>query len=226
MHRFSETASSHKEFPDILPISGAIMYKSNLINAFPTELTAADGTIVRLCPLDLTKGKPIYCSRKGDFYAYRDNRLHWRKPDIVLHYNRITCHTRYPKIHSDLGGKSLHLLFALTWLGPKPGPDYVVYHLNVIILDWSADNLQWTTISENNWRANHVLRVLRIKNFNLTAFKGDEMKKWFAIFRALEMTERKPIELSHDDLVAFFCGFRLVDPQEQMEYELTHHMEC
>ena len=135
------------------------MYKSNLINAFPTELTSADGTIVRLCPLDLTKGKPIYCSRKGDFYAYRNNRLHWLKPDIVLHYNRITCHTRYPKIHSHLGSKNLHLLMALTWLGPRP-VGLEIDHLNGNILDWRVDNLQYVTPAENRKRA-RLLQVLR-----------------------------------------------------------------
>jgi len=135
-------------------------------NAFPTELTAADGTIVRLCPLDLTNGKPLYCSRKGDFYTYFRNRMRWHKPDIVTDYNRKTCHTRYPKISRNLGNKNLHLLMALTWLGPRPtyrkseNAKMEIDHLNGDILNWSADNLQYVTSAENSKRAK-LLRALR-----------------------------------------------------------------
>jgi len=142
------------------------MYNNN--HAFPTELAAADGTIVRLCPLDLTQGKPVYCSHKGDFYTYFHNQLRVRKPDIVLHYNRNTCHTRYPKIGRHLGNKNLHVLMALTWIGPRPfvvSPDGTtipmeVDHLNGNILDWRADNLDYVTPEENHKRA-RLLRVLR-----------------------------------------------------------------
>lgn len=52
------------------------------------------------------------------------------------------------------------------------------------------------------------------------------MDKWFALFRALEMAGRKPKELSREELEDLFRRYRLVDPQAQMEYEMTHHMEC
>jgi hypothetical protein len=52
------------------------------------------------------------------------------------------------------------MLMAITWLGPKPGKNYVVDHINGNIFDWSLDNLQWITPAENHKRA-RLLRVLR-----------------------------------------------------------------
>jgi hypothetical protein len=41
----------------------------------------------------------------------------------------------------------------------------------------------------------------------------------------LEMAGRKPKELPTEELEDLFRCYRLVDPQERMEYEMTHHME-
>ena len=92
-------------------------------------------------------------------------------------------------------------------------------------MDWSEDNLEWVSPRENTWRARHVLQVLRAKKFDLTAFNGAAMDKWFALFRALEMAGRKPKELSKEELEDLFRHYRLVDPQERMEYEMTNQRD-
>ena len=126
------------------------MYKSNLINAFPTELTAADGTIVRLCPLERTKGKAIYCSRDAQFYSFTRNGLCPIKP------NRYAIDTAYRsggrKNYLSIrqaGGETCHTLMALTWIGPKLGRGYEVHHLNGIATDNRASNLIWLSHSEH-----------------------------------------------------------------------------
>ena len=48
---------------------------------------------------------------------------------------------------------------ALTWIGERP-QGYEIDHINGDILDWSADNLEYVTPSENRKRA-RLLRVLR-----------------------------------------------------------------
>ena len=40
-------------------------------NKFPERGRTEDGTEVRLCPLEKTDGKPLYCSRDGVFYSRR-----------------------------------------------------------------------------------------------------------------------------------------------------------
>lgn len=133
----------------------------------------------------------------------------------------------YPQMR-DYGLGYCHVLVCTTFHGPRPvvnGILYVCDHKNGNIMDWSEDNLEWVSPRENTWRARHVLQVLRAKKFDLTAFNGAAMDKWFALFRALEMAGRKPKELSREELEDLFRRYRLVDPQEQMEYEMTHHME-
>ena len=134
----------------------------------------------------------------------------------------------YPKMR-HYGNQECHIIVCTTFHGPRPvinGISCVCDHKNGDVRNCSADNVEWVTPRENVWRAKHVLQVLRAKKFDLTACNGADMDKWFAIFRALEMADRKPKELSAEELKALFNKFELVDPQARMEYEMTHHMEC
>ena len=45
---------------------------------FPEWGRTEDGTEVRLCPLEKTDGKPLYCSRDGAFYSRRLIHGEWR----------------------------------------------------------------------------------------------------------------------------------------------------
>ena len=42
-----------------------------------------------------------------------------------------------------------HILVAKTYLGPKPGPDYQVDHINRVRTDNRVENLRWVTRAEN-----------------------------------------------------------------------------
>ena len=52
------------------------------------------------------------------------------------------------------------MLMALTWIGPRP-EGYEVDHLNGDMLDWSTDNLEYVTPTENIKRAK-LLRARRM----------------------------------------------------------------
>ena len=52
------------------------------------------------------------------------------------------------------------MLMALTWIGPRP-EGYEVDHLNGDMLDWSTDNLEDVTPTENRKRA-VILRARRM----------------------------------------------------------------
>lgn len=109
----------------------------------------------------------LYCSRDGKFYRLRNAKLIPMTPSVVTHYNRKTCHTRYP-IVTRSSPRIIHVLMALTWIGPRPftvtphgqTTPMEIDHLNGDILDWRADNLQYVTPAENRKRAK-LLRVLR-----------------------------------------------------------------
>ena len=153
------------------------MFKNNS-KEFSTELTAADGTIVRLCPLDRTKGIPIYCSRSGLFLSYATGELKKVKPYANRHFkSKRNVHSDYPKLQHYLGNARVHMLMALTWLGPIPS-GHVVDHLNGDIFDWSLDNLQYVTPAENHKRA-RLLQVLRSIGRNPKKMSREELLEIF-----------------------------------------------
>lgn len=130
------------------------------ISDIPPSLVCKDGTEVRLCPLNRTNGKPIYCSQSGLFFSYTTGELKKVKPYANLHFkSKCNVHSDYPKLQHYLGNTRVHMLMALTWLGERP-EGMVIDHLNGNILDWSADNLEYVTPDENRKRAK-LLRVLR-----------------------------------------------------------------
>lgn len=158
-------------------------------NKFPEWGRTEDGTEVRLCPLEKTNGKPLYCSRDGVFYSRRMAKGVLRFRRIVVNRTppRDTrlCHTRYPFVR-QYGSAMCHTLMALTWIGPRP-KGYQCDHLNGDMLDWSADNLQWVTPAENCKRAK-LLRVLR-------------------------SIGRDPKQMSREELLGIFNHYEFTNPQ-------------
>ena len=141
---------------------------------YPSSLVYEDGTEVRLCPLEKTKGKALYVSADGRCFSYRfrtgagqpcghylrlvkpqadtskTNRFNGRRKQKYL---RMTCY----------GNILVHRAVALVWikwLDAETARRMVVDHLNGITTDNRKENLQWVTRKENEKRAK-LLRVLR-----------------------------------------------------------------
>ena len=186
-------------------------------NNFPPSLVYFDGKQaiqVKLCPLDRTKGKPIYCSRQGQFFSYclrrnphsylRQRMLREIKPQ-TNRGQRKAHGPKYPCLGSNYGNPYCHILMALVWcplppvLSNSPKPVFVVDHINGNIYDWRACNLEWVTVEENIKRAK-LLRVLR-------------------------SVGRDPKQMPITELIAIFEKYEFADPATIMEEDMTRHRE-
>ena len=114
--------------------------------------------VAKRCPLHLTRGKPLYCTRCGHFFSLTRFGLREIKPCFKPPVNPRLCHTRYPFMR-QYGNCTCHMLMAATWVGLRPA-GVKIDHINGDMLDWRADNLQYVTQAENHRRA-RILRSLR-----------------------------------------------------------------
>ena len=170
----------------------------------PDQLRLVDGTIVKKCPTD----KPLYCSRAGKFYSIHNAILTddgWvlreikpnfspamRTPGRHCHNGRRGC--VYP-IMRQYDKQLCHKLIALTWIGPRPFTvtpkgeiiPMEIDHVNGNILDWSVENLEYVTPSENRKRA-RLLKVLR-------------------------SIGRDPKQMSREELLEIFNKYEFINPQ-------------
>lgn len=115
------------------------------------------------CPLQLTRGKPLYCTSCGHFFSLTRFGLREIKPRFKPPKNTKVCHTRYPFMR-QYDNQTCHRLMAVTWVGIRPA-GAEIDHLNGDMLDWRADNLQWVTPKENHRRV-RILRSLRASGHN------------------------------------------------------------
>ena len=103
----------------------------------------------------------LYCSIQGLFFTHSRRGLNQIKPFVTKNFRyKPNVHSNYPRLCAFVGNPYCHLLVAKAWLGPKPGANYVLDHINGNILDCRVENLQWVTVDENVKRA-RLLRVLR-----------------------------------------------------------------
>ena len=160
----------------------------SVVNRWAAECQTENGTMVRLCPLTKTRHKPLYCSAEAEFFSFV------RVKDTATgEYKRVlrqvkpwrTTHAptrnsggwqNYPKVGG--GGQSCHVIMAMTWLGPKPGAEYEVDHLNGVTTDNRASNLQWVTRKENGRRA-RILRQLRAEGIKPHSMSREELLNIF-----------------------------------------------
>ena len=179
-------------------------------NNFPPSLVYFDGNQViqvKLCPLDRTKGKPIYCSRQGRFFSYclhknphsylRQRTLREIKP--ATNTGQPRGHgPKYPCLNYFYGSPYCHILMALVWCPLPPvlsnsvafqqaKPVFVVDHINGNIYDWRACNLEWVTIEENIHRAK-ILRILRRIGRDTKQMRQTELLAIFAKYEFNNLT--------------------------------------
>ena len=122
-----------------------------------------DGTELRLCQGVVSRGgnRKLYCSKQGRFYSLSARGLNQIKPFVTKNWHRKpNVHSNYPRLCGYVGNPCCHILVAIAWLGPRPA-GCVVDHLNGILSDYRAANLQWITPTENRKRA-VILRARRM----------------------------------------------------------------
>ena len=104
-----------------------------------------DGTEIRLVPLELTKGKPLYVSREGRAYSYVRGIFREIKPNKMCAKYRSRGDYFY---FTHRGHVSLHKAVKTTWDCPCP-PGYQCDHINGNRQDNRLENLEWVTREEN-----------------------------------------------------------------------------
>lgn len=178
---------------------------------FPSELTAADGSIVRLCPLWRTKGIPVYCSSNAFFFSYVNATLRRIKPSRYAPDTAYCSGGRknYLSIRRKPCCAPCHTLVALTWIGPRR-KGYQCHHLNGITTDNRADNLIWLSPSRHK-RYDARLRALRDLLGNLSILSRQELIRFY--------------RMSETRFVALQSRYHRDSSFDQMEYDMTHHME-
>ena len=123
-----------------------------------------DGTELRLCKgvVSRSGSRKLYCSEKGRFYSFSVRGLNQIRPFVTKNWHRKpNVHSNYPRLCGYVGNPCCHMLVALAWVGPKPANGYVVDHINGVLADCRAVNLQWVTPAENRKRA-VILRARRM----------------------------------------------------------------
>ena len=136
---------------------------------YPSSLVYEDGTEVRLCPLEKTKGKPFYCSRDARFFSYRFSQsrgyyLREIKPSRYAVNTKYCSGGRKNYLCIRQAGSTCHMLMALTWverLDTQTAMRLEVDHINGVATDNRVENLQWVTRKENEKRA-VILRARRM----------------------------------------------------------------
>lgn len=139
-------------------------------------------------PLDLTGGKVLWAHPDGYFLsAYGQKVLHTYSPSQRT--PGMQCHNGkrgnvYPKMR-HFGAKTCHSLMCITFHGPRP-LGYECDHINGVVTDYRASNLQWVTPAENR-RRSRILRIIR-------------------------SIGRNPAEMSTEELLRIFASYDITDP--------------
>lgn len=167
-----------------------------------------EGIELRKCPnVKVNHGQAqLYCSRDGRFFSVtrrtiRPVKHHFPPTDRTpgRHCHNGKRGAAYPMM-CNFGCRSCHSLIYETWIGPRT-PGMQIDHLNGIVTDYRADNLQEVTPRENMRRAK-LLRLL--KQYNLPYYEQ--------------------IKYDREALLRYFRRYDIVTPEQQIENELNSHL--
>lgn len=127
----------------------------------------------------------------------------------------------YPYVEVRRKTYRLHRLMAIAWIGPiRAG--YQVDHKNGDIYNWSLENIRIVTVAEN-CRCAVILRWLRKKGIDPRYLTGLQAMIAFSVVPLWDNLRRATI--SQQELLVILTSYTIVNPDDQMEYEMTHHME-
>ena len=210
MHRLSENGNS-TQCGTRIPPTGDVMVSIYRSEIHPKRDVLPDGTEIRLVlPLERTGNRHLYVTASGRAFShvrvkdkktgvmrwiYREQVLFTLTPSkLSVNANRKQRYYVMPH-HGDI---YLHIAVCLAWNGPCPN-GYECDHLNGIVSDNRASNLQWVTPAENRKRA--------------------------VILRCMREAGNDPTKLSAARLKAIFAQYSLMDGDTQMKREMTKHQE-
>ena len=179
-------------------------------------------------PPEVIKGKILYAHPDGYFVNAHGVRI---KHDYAPNrYSQVRRGNKsYPRL-SSYGLKDCHYLMVCTFFHiPNRAKGEVIDHIDANQLNYSVSNLRITDRPTND-RDGGFLRKLRNKKIDPTMFAPEVLLAFFdrmAEFKA-NHTRHQYDKLTHDELLQMLVGpgFRVGDPVERMEYEMTHHCEC
>lgn len=182
--------------------------------------------IVAQVPPEVIDGKTLYAHIDGYFFGIQLKQLkHSYVPGRPAHKGIPA----YPHMNTTYGDKECHILMACAFLRiPDRSNGEVVDHINGDVLNYSLDNIR-IVLSPINDRDGGFLRKLRNKGINPTYYATPFLLRFFdrmAEFKSSH-TPYQYQKLSRTDLLNMLVTpeFTVGDPNDRMEYEMTHHME-
>ena len=198
-------------------------------NRHPRTDWTADGTELHLVrPLVRTKNKPLYTSEEG--IPYTRVRRKYKHTDVyVWKYLRLkpgpdtTANSkfnsgrkqRYLKLSYRYGNILISHAVCLAWNGPRRvdnnGRAYECHHLNGITTDNRACNLIWLSQAKHR---KYDARQKQLQELlgDLRIYSREDFERWHA------MPEK--------EFQAMLAKYTKGDPNDRIEYEMTHHCEC
>ena len=144
---------------------------------------------------------------------------------IVRRPNR---HSQYPLIWRGSTTITIHVIVARAWIGSIPD-GWHVDHIDGNKFNAAALNLRILPAWLNH-RDGGFIKKLRNKKIDPTMFAQTVLLEYFERMAAYKAghSQSAYAKMSHKELLQLLVGpkFTVGDPGEQMEYEMTHHMEC
>lgn len=143
-------------------------------------------------PPELIDSKVLWAHPSGYFVnAYGQKLQHTYSPSHREGIKPYTHGVKYPYMR-HFGQKDCHVLMAFTFHGPRP-EGYECDHINGVVTDYSAANLEWVTPTENRRRAKYI-RFMRDCDFDPRIFTADDFHHWFS--------------MPFDDFKSFFIKYK------------------